>query len=143
IDDKDSAGSALCSASGKPFKVGLPCIANITLGAIVTGILSGLFGVGGGFIIVPTLVLLTAMTIHQAVATSLFVIAVISSAGFVNFMLSDAVINFSTLGEVAIGSLIGMIAGIPLSKKIAGANLQKIFAVLMLLMALITVITTL
>ena len=49
------------------------------------GILSGLFGVGGGFLIVPTLVFVAQVSMRQAVATSLLIITLISGAGFFSF----------------------------------------------------------
>ena len=48
---------------------------------IATGVLSGLFGVGGGFVIVPALVLFSSMAIHRAVGTSLLVITLVSISG--------------------------------------------------------------
>ena len=47
----------------------------------MTGVLSGMFGVGGGFVIVPALVMFSGMAIHQAVGTSLFVIVLVSISG--------------------------------------------------------------
>ncbi|MEZ5583016.1 MAG: TSUP family transporter [Candidatus Competibacteraceae bacterium] len=55
---------------------------------MITGLLSGLFGVGGGFLIVPALVLVLSMPIHKAAATSLLVIAIISVAGVIAHLLT-------------------------------------------------------
>ena len=58
-----------------------PCSMVLSIAGLITGILSGMFGVGGGFIIVPALTVVTQLSIHRAVATSLFVIALIGCSG--------------------------------------------------------------
>ncbi len=57
------------------------CAARLMLTGSATGLLSGLFGVGGGFLIVPALVLVASLPMRRAVATSLWVIAIISRSG--------------------------------------------------------------
>jgi len=138
--DDDASGAVCRMINNQPFKIGLPCIAGMSGGAIITGVLSGLFGVGGGFIIVPTLLFLTGISIRQAVATSLVVISAVGISGFTGFMLSGGSPGMLVLVQVAAGSIVGMVAGILLSKRLSGALLQKIFAVLMLLMAAGTLI---
>ncbi|ARN75313.1 sulfite exporter TauE/SafE family protein [Oceanicoccus sagamiensis] len=131
---------ALCRVNHmQPFQLGLPCILGVSGGAMVTGILSGLFGVGGGFIIVPTLIFLLHITIQQAVATSLFIISFISSAGFINYALSTPKIDFTLLGEVILGGGIGMLLGLLSSRYISGPKLQKLFVIAMLSMALLII----
>jgi len=144
INAPEEVSGAVCRMIGNnPFKLGLPCILGISGGAIVTGILSGLFGVGGGFIIVPTLMFLTGISIRQAVATSLVVITVIGISGFTGFLISGGNPGWMLLGQVAIGSIIGMFAGVFLSKHISGCALQRVFVVLMLIMAIGTLIDNL
>lgn len=120
----------------QPFKLGMPCLLGVSGGAILTGILSGLFGVGGGFIIVPTLIFLLGISIQQAVATSLLIISFVSTAGFINYALSTPDINYTILINVIIGGVIGMLAGLLLSKHISGPILQRIFVGIMLVMAM-------
>ncbi len=135
---------ALCKANkGKPFKIGLPCILGVSGGALSTGILSGLFGVGGGFLIVPTLIMLTSITIREAIATSLVVITVISLSGFSSYLLMGSAVDLAILLWVAGGGLLGMLLGVFTSRYIAGAKLQKTFAVLMVVMSVITVVQSL
>lgn len=108
----------------------------IVVGAALTGLLSGLFGVGGGFLIVPTLIMLQGFSMKQAVATSLTIISIISASGFFFFLFSsDQPLNFSILYLVAIGGILGMLVGTKASKKIAGPSLQKLFSIMMLLMS--------
>ncbi|MDX8385211.1 MAG: sulfite exporter TauE/SafE family protein [Gallionella sp.] len=143
ISEDGADNEALCRANkNAPFKIGLPCISGMAVAGISTGILSGLFGVGGGFIIVPTLLLLTGISIQQAVATSLVVISVVSLTGFVSFITAGSLIDIGLLSHVAIGGVIGMGCGVAVSRYLAGPILQKTFSVLMLVMAVVTVSTS-
>jgi uncharacterized membrane protein YfcA len=141
--DDDNSGAVCRMINNEPFKIGLPCIAGMSGGAILTGVLSGLFGVGGGFIIVPTLLFLTGIGIRQAVATSLVIISAVGISGFSSFLLAGGSPGTDVLLQVAGGSVIGMIAGILLSRWISGPVLQRIFALLMLLIAVVTLATNL
>ncbi len=132
-------GETLCTINQQQkFRVGLPCVLGMSSAALVTGLLSGLFGVGGGFLIVPSLLILTSMSMRPAVATSLVVIAIISSAGFASFLLSGKSVEANWLALLAAGGIAGMAVGVFTSRRIAGANLQKIFAVLMLVVVAFT-----
>ncbi|MFP5431472.1 MAG: TSUP family transporter, partial [Gammaproteobacteria bacterium] len=79
----ETGSSAACavSPSGR-FEWRWPCMQRLLLAGAVTGLLSGLFGVGGGFVIVPMLVLISGLAMPQAVATSLAVIVLVSGSGF-------------------------------------------------------------
>ena len=143
LEDQEQKGSAICRINNNnPFKIGLPCVLSMSIGAIITGLLTGLFGVGGGFIIVPTLLFLTGISIKQAVATSLVVISCVSLAGFVSFSSTGTTVPYSLLAQVSLGGLMGMTIGVLTSRYVAGPTLQKTFAILMLAMAGITLITT-
>ena len=124
----------------QPFRLGLPCVIGVSGGALLTGILSGLFGVGGGFVIVPTLIFLLGISIQQAVATSLLVISFVSTAGFINYALSTPEINFQLLLRIIVGGAMGMLLGLGLSKHISGPALQKTFVVIMCALAVIMLI---
>lgn len=107
---------------------------------LMAGCLSGLFGVGGGFVIVPSLVLATGMDIHQAVATSLLVIALISGSGLVSFLLSGAAISASVTALFVVGGVAGMALGTLLATKLPPARLQQGFAVLIVAVALFVIV---
>lgn len=140
LDQTVTEQGAICRFNqGRAFRIGVRCAAGIGAGAILTGFLSGLFGVGGGFLIVPTLLFLTGIDIRQAVATSLVIIAVISLSGFISFVMQqDSSLPLALLGQLAGGGVLGMLAGLLFSRYLAGPLLQKTFAVLMLLMAAMT-----
>ncbi|HEU4619831.1 MAG TPA: sulfite exporter TauE/SafE family protein [Gammaproteobacteria bacterium] len=106
-----------------------PCAAVLAATGIGTGLLSGLFGVGGGFLIVPALVLVTRMGIHRAVATSLLIITAIGFAGAAGAVWQNR-IDWPLLAPFAAGGAAAMIAGRRLAARLAGPRLQRTFSVL-------------
>ncbi|PCJ14287.1 MAG: hypothetical protein COB04_15565 [Gammaproteobacteria bacterium] len=110
----------------------------IALVGLVTGFLAGLFGVGGGFIIVPTLIILLGLGIHQAVATSLVIILFIGSSGFLAFLNAQEQMPISILLQVVIGGVVGMMFGSFFSKYLSGATLQRVFVFILSSVALFT-----
>lgn len=108
----------------------------ILLEGTVVGILTGLVGAGGGFLIIPALVLLAKMPMKLAVGTSLFIIAVKSLIGFVGDMQGDEVIDWTLLGSFTFAAVIGIFIGIFLSKKIAGEKLKTAFGIFVLVMGI-------
>jgi len=112
------------------------CFARIAGAAWLTGVLSGFYGVGGGFLIVPVLMGLLRLHIQQAVGTSLFVITIISGAGFWAYT-AQASIDVSVFQSVAAGGLVGMLVGIALSRRLAGPSLQRFFAIMMVAIAIV------
>ena len=111
------------------------CALVLALSGVVTGVLSGLFGVGGGFLIVPALLLIAALPIRRAVATSLLVIAIISAAGVVSHLLAGQSLDKAITAWFVLGGLAGMGLGILLSRRLAGPLLQKLFAGMMVAVA--------
>ena len=128
------------------FELRPRCVSGLLMGGLVVGLLSGLFGVGGGFLIVPLLLALSAVSMSQAVSTSLMMIALISSSGFISHLLLGANLEpadsnqWITLGLVAAGGVAGMVLGQAVSHKIANALLQKIFAVSLIIVCIITLV---
>lgn len=110
----------------------------IVLEGLAVGVLTGLVGVGGGFLIVPALVILGGLPMSLAVGTSLLIIALKSFSGFFKYMdvlaSLDLAMNwnlilvFSLIG--AVGSLVGKTVG----AKISSENLKKGFAVFLICM---------
>jgi uncharacterized membrane protein YfcA len=108
-----------------------------------TGILSGLFGVGGGFIIVPALTFFTGMEIHRAVATSLLVIAMVSSAGVISFVSATHHLDLALTGIFVLGGIAGMSGGIAVGRRISGPGLQRVFAAFIIAVAIFVIVRTL
>lgn len=124
------APTDLCRLSPKgQFELRPPCIGGLLIGGVAVGLLSGLFGVGGGFLIVPLLLVLSQVGMAQAVATSLVIISLISASGFVShILLSSAGVDLNLLIWLAVGGIAGMVLGQLVSRKIDGARLQQLFA---------------
>jgi uncharacterized membrane protein YfcA len=112
----------------------LRIISMIIIGA-VTGALSGLLGVGGGFILVPIMVYLLGMNQHRAHGTSLAVISmvVISSAMFYN---KHGNVDWLVAIELAIGGVIGAMIGARICTLICAGKLRRLFGALMMLVGL-------
>ena len=99
------------------------------------GILTGLVGVGGGFLVVPALVLLGDVTMQAAVGTSLLVIAMNSFAGFAGY-LGETQIPYGFLGLFTALAVAGSFAGAYLVRFVPQHALKRGFAVLLVVMAL-------
>ena len=107
----------------------------IVLIGIIIGLLTGIVGIGGGFLIIPTLVLLLKLPMKKAVATSLFIIAIKSLIGFMGD-LGNLEINWGFLLSFTAISILGIFIGIYLSSFIKGEILKKYFGWIILLVAL-------
>jgi len=116
-----------------------PCSAVLSLTGLITGVLSGMFGVGGGFIIVPALTFVTQLSIHRAVATSLFVISLIGTSGLVSGVLSEREISWVIAATFIPGGIVGLIVGQQIAKRLAGSKLQMAFAISMVVVGTITI----
>lgn len=108
----------------------------ILLEGVVVGVLTGLVGAGGGFLIIPTLVILAKMPMKLAVGTSLFIIAAKSLIGFIGDLQGDGIIDWQLLSTFTALSVAGIFAGIYLSKKIASSKLKSTFGWFVLVMAI-------
>jgi uncharacterized membrane protein YfcA len=104
-----------------------PCMGHIALHGIGVGILTGLVGVGGGFLVVPALVLLSGIPMKQAVGTSLAIVAAKSYAGFAGYM-GGVPIDYALMGVFSAITVAGSFAGTRLAACISQAALKKAFA---------------
>ena len=105
----------------------------LLLGGAAVGFLTGFLGVGGGFLIVPALVLLLRMEMRDAVGSSLVVIALNSAAGLLGH-LGDGGINWGLIGLLLLAGLPGLLLGARLARGLPVARLRQGFAVLVLLL---------
>ena len=133
----------LCNLSTHgQFELRPRCISGLAVGGLVTGLLSGLFGVGGGFLIVPLLLFLSQISMTQAVSSSLVIITLVSSAGFITHLSlnahSGAAMPWALLGWVAFGAVLGMLGGQWLCRFIAGPRLQQLSALSLIAVSLVT-----
>lgn len=100
------------------------------------GIIIGLVGAGGGFLIIPSLILFAKLPIRKAVGTSLFIIAMNSLVGFIGDV-QNLVIDWTFLLTFSAISVVGIFIGMYLTKYTNESQLKKIFAYFVLLMATI------
>jgi len=112
----------------------------ILLEGTVVGLLTGLVGAGGGFLIIPALVLLARMPMKLAVGTSLFIIAAKSLIGFIGDLQGSEVLDWKLLGIFTAFAVTGIFIGILLSKKIPGQKLKKGFGWFVLIMGIYIII---
>ena len=107
---------------------------HIALHGIAVGILTGLIGVGGGFLIVPALVLLSGLSMKQAVGTSLSIVALKSFAGFAGY--AGAVdMDYSLLGMFTAVAIVASLIGGHLGGRLPDALLRRGFGGFLLLVA--------
>lgn len=99
------------------------------------GLLTGFVGAGGGFIIVPALYFLAGLEIKNAIATSLFIIAVNSSIGFMSDFHRQE-IDWILLFTYSLLAVIGIISGQRLTKRISNEKLKPIFGWFVLMMGI-------
>jgi len=107
----------------------------ILIEGFVVGILTGLVGAGGGFLIIPALVLLAKLPMKKAVATSLLIIAIKSLIGFIGDV-ENSTIDWVFLLTFTLTSIVGIFIGIGLNKFIDGKKLKKAFGWFVLIMAI-------
>ncbi|WP_460802720.1 sulfite exporter TauE/SafE family protein [Microbacterium sp. GXF6406] len=102
------------------------------LEGIVVGLITGIVGAGGGFLIVPALVLLGGLSMPVAVGTSLLVIAMKSFAGLAGY-LTTVTLDWPLVAAVTAMAVLGALLGARLSGRIPADALQKVFGVFVLL----------
>lgn len=113
----------------------------ILLEGAVVGVLTGLVGAGGGFLIIPALVMLSKLPMKQAVGTSLLIIAAKSLIGFTGDVMENAdQMDWTLLSVVTALAVVGIFVGNQLSKKIDGAALKKGFGWFVLVMGIYIII---
>ncbi len=107
----------------------------VLVGGLSVGLLTGILGVGGGFLIVPALVILVGMPMHQAVGTSLVVITMNSISGFLGHI-TGMTLDVSLIAVFIAAGLIGTFVGSRLSKRLDAVMLRKAFALFVIGLAL-------
>ena len=117
--------------STKRRALSLVAIAAVGLGV---GVLTGLVGIGGGFLFVPALVLLGRLSVKTAVGTSLFVIGLSTASGFLSYR-GQVDVPWRVIAAFTAIALIGLALGTRVSRRLSPEALRRLFAYFLFLMA--------
>ncbi|WP_058235123.1 sulfite exporter TauE/SafE family protein [Devriesea agamarum] len=115
-------------------------IVKVALAALCTGFLTGFFGVGGGFVVVPMLVLVLGLDIKKASGTSLLVMVIASASSLISRIGTNVVIDWQVTILFTVGSAVGGLLGGPLSAKARPSTLTLLFSVLLTVVSVFTLI---
>lgn len=108
----------------------------VALFGVGVGVVSGFFGVGGGFMIVPTLTGLAGLEMRKAIGTSLVVIALNSAGGMIEHF-NHRTIPVTTAVTFTAAAVVGALIGQRLAMRVSVAHLRRGFALLILIVALL------
>ena len=129
--------------TGQPCRIGpdtgrfiwnLPCARKLSLTGLLSGLMSGLLGVGGGFVIIPALTRYSDLDQRSILATSLGVITLVA-CGSVAAAAAGGSIAWPVAIPFGAGAVAGLLAGRLIAARLAGPRLQQSFAVVCLLVA--------
>ena len=107
--------------------------------ALAIGVLSGVVGAGGGFLVVPALALLLGLPMPVAIGTSLLVVGMQSASGFVSHLFTTS-LDWPLLGIVATFAMLGTIVGTSIGRRVKASTLQRGFGVFVLVMAVVVIL---
>ena len=117
--------------------------AKVTLEGLIVGVITGFVGVGGGFLIVPALVLLAGLSMPVAIGTSLLIIVIKSIAGFFKYYAvmaaQDVQFDWFIIGLMIAGGVLGSVFGSKLGRSLPKEKLQKGFAVFLVAMGIFVI----
>ncbi len=143
------AGGAPGVAESVPFDVPIitftprivcacPRAAKVLIAALAVGLMTGFFGVGGGFLVVPALVLVLDFPMPIAVGTSLLVIAINSGTSLIARAGNSIEINWTVIGLFTAAAVIGSLLGVRIATRARPETLRIAFAVLIIAVGLYT-----
>lgn len=135
VKDPDEDGPSCQRDAEGNLRLTSRCARLLLLVGLLTGVLSGLFGVGGGFVIVPALILFSGMAIHRAVGTSLLVITLVSVSGVASHLYARRTIPLEVTSWFIAGGVGGMLLGSQIGRHLSAPTLQKGFALAILAVA--------
>jgi uncharacterized protein len=131
VGEEEAMGGAAALPGGAP--AGRMPLGLIVVEGLAVGALTGLVGVGGGFLIVPALVLLGGIPMKQAVGTSLLVIAMKSASGFLGY-LGQVEVPWGFMTLFTAVAVVGILGGTYLVRFVSQAALKRAFALFLLVM---------
>lgn len=108
----------------------------LILGSAGVGLLTGMIGAGGGFLIIPTLIALFGLQMKEAIGTSLAIIAINSLVGFTGDLSVGIALDWVMLGVFLALTLLGMWVGTTLATRMEGAKLKQLFGLFTLLIGI-------
>lgn len=144
LDNYDSTRAPPCGvdpATGR-LRWTWRCMMHMGAAGAVTGMLSGLLGVGGGFVIVPALRRTTDLSMQSIVASSLMAITLVSAAAVAATAYTEH-LDWHMALPFMLATLIGMLLGRRVASRISGPKLQQGFAIALALLAVGVVARTL
>ena len=141
-DDAEGTGSTppMGAVSSIGVVLGAVPLWRVALVATITGALTGFFGVGGGFAIVPALTLLLHLPIKRAVSTSLLIMTITALVALVVRAQTSLSVDLGMIGAFTVASMLGSVAGAPLTRKVSSQKLTASFAVLLIAVAVATLV---
>lgn len=128
------------SSIGVGSPIGAAPLWRVALVATITGALTGFFGVGGGFAIVPALTLVLHLPIKRAASTSLLIMAITAVVALVARAQTSLSVDLGVIGAFTVASMLGAVAGAPLTRKVSSQKLTASFAALLLAVAVATLV---
>lgn len=127
-DHGEPSGSAGAGSAGR--------LALVAALGLAVGVLTGLVGVGGGFLIVPALVLLARVPMKRAVGTSLLIIALNAATGFWGY-LGLVQVRWGFMGAFATVAILGILLGTRMVRHVPAQTLRRAFGVFLIAMGLL------
>lgn len=129
-----ATGPPVAVATARDVTVGLAL--RVLAAGTVVGFLTGLLGVGGGFVIVPALVLVLRFDMQVAVGTSLLVIAINAAMALAAHVTGPGQVDWGVAVPFTIAALLGVAAGTAIAERVPSEQLTRAFAVLLVAVAL-------
>lgn len=139
----DNAGPACRRDPEGVLRLTSRCAMVLVSVGLAAGLLTGLFGVGGGFVIVPALVTFSGMGIQRAVGTSLLVITLVSLSGIVSHLVAGNEIPQDVTLTFLLGSLAGLFIGSAIAQRLSGPRLQRLFALAIVCVGILVIVRNL
>ena len=109
---------------------------------LVVGLLTGFFGVGGGFVIVPTLIIWLGLSLRRAIGTSLVIVAFVSATGFLGHLAAGSEAPVAITASLAAATAVGALLGATFSPRVDQRLLGRVFAALVGSLAVFLVVQT-
>lgn len=134
LDEAEDSPTNEVEISGH-FIIPWTTLASLAIQGLFVGILTGLVGVGGGFLIVPALLFVGKLPIKEAIGTSLVIIFFNSMSGFLGYV-GKVEMDWGIMAGFLGLSLIGVFLGVHYGEKVPKQNLQKIFGVFLFIMGI-------